>query len=98
MSSSFALAACPLTPVLYRPRRPERALLHRLVREHLETYLSLARQGHEEIDPVPGYVEGAFRKYLECGIPSYGFARARYHGCGELVWLVGETEETAGIT
>jgi hypothetical protein len=56
--------------------------LQRLVREHLETYLSLARQGDSEIDPIPGYVEGAFRKYLECGIPSYGFARARCEACG----------------
>ena len=82
MSSSFASAPCPRTPALYRPRRPERTLLYRLVREHLETYLSLARQGDLEIDPVPGYVEGAFRKYLECGIPSCGVARARCAGCG----------------
>jgi hypothetical protein len=82
VSSSFASTTCRGTPALYRPRRPERTLLHRLVGEHLETYLSLARQGHAEIDPVPGYVEGAFRKYLECGIPSYGFARARCNACG----------------
>ncbi len=82
MSSSSRLTACPETPALYRARRPERTLLHRLVRERLETYLSLARQGHEEIDPVPDYVEGAFRKYLECGIPSYSFARARCNACG----------------
>ncbi len=82
MSSSFASTACPRTPALYRSRRPERTLFHRLVREHLETYLSLARQGEGQINPVPGYVEGAFRKYLECGIPSYGFARARCEACG----------------
>ena len=68
--------------MLYRPRRPERTLLHRLVREHLETFLALARQGHAEIDPVPCYIEGAFRKYLECGVLSYGFARARCNACG----------------
>jgi hypothetical protein len=82
VSSSFASEPCPKTTALYRPRRPERTLLHRLVREHLETYLSLARQGDSEIGPVPGYVEGAFRKYLECGVPLYGFARARCSSCG----------------
>jgi DNA-directed RNA polymerase subunit RPC12/RpoP len=82
VSASFLATVCPKAPALYRPRRPERTLLYRLVREHLETYLSLARREHEEIDPVPGYVEGAFRKYLECGIPSYGVARARCASCG----------------
>ncbi len=82
MSSPFVSTACPRPPALYHPRRPERTLLHGLVREHLETFLSLARQGQEEIDPVQCYVEGAFRKYLECGLPSYGFARARCSRCG----------------
>lgn len=54
MSASFSATVCAKAPARYRPRRPERTFLHRLVREHLETYLSLARQGHEEIDPVPG--------------------------------------------
>ena len=44
----------------------------------LETILSLARQGQAEIDPVPCYVEMTFRKYLECGVPSYGFARPAF--------------------
>jgi len=80
--SPFASAACPETPALYRPRRPERTLLHRLVREHLETFLALAHKGQAEIEPVPPYIEMVFRKYLECGVPSYGVARARCHACG----------------
>jgi len=89
-------AACPPGPALYRPRRPERTLLHRLVREHLETFLDLAgagrvemglaageaRPGHLKITPVPRYVETAFRRYLECGVPAYGVARARCNACG----------------
>lgn len=39
------------------PRRPERTLLHRLVREHLETFLALAGQGQAEIEPVPTYAK-----------------------------------------
>jgi hypothetical protein len=82
VSSPFASTACPETPALYRPRRPERTLIHRLVREHLETFLALAHQGQAEIEPVPHYVEIVFRKYLECGVPSYGVARARCNACG----------------
>ncbi len=52
----------------YRRRRPENTTLHRIVREHLETYLALA----EEVDPmgdgVPTHVENEFRSYLKCGI------------------------------
>lgn len=87
MSSLLSTASSPAAftrtaPALYRPRRPERTLLHSLVREHLETFLALARQGQAEMSPVPGYVETTFRKYLECGVPSFGFARARCSACG----------------
>ena len=33
-------------------------------------------------DGVPQYVEGEFRRYLECGILAHGFARARCEDCG----------------
>ncbi len=87
MSSLLSTASSPAAftrtaPALYRPRWPERTLLHSLVREHLETFLALARQGQAEMSPVPGYVETTFRKYLECGVPSFGFARARCSACG----------------
>jgi hypothetical protein len=35
-----------------------------------------------DIDAIPPYVEQAFRRYLECGILAYGFARARCDQCG----------------
>jgi hypothetical protein len=41
------------SPGIYRPRRPEQSILHRLVREHLETFLALARQDDVDIDAVP---------------------------------------------
>ena len=54
---------------VYRRRRPERTALYRAVEGHLQTYLALARDGHTDGDGVPQYVEGEFRRYLECGIP-----------------------------
>jgi hypothetical protein len=52
--------------------------LYRLVRQHLETYLALACEGDGDGNAVPGYMERELRRYLECGILAYGFARA---GC-----------------
>jgi hypothetical protein len=77
-----AVCAADTRPGIYRRRRPERTVLHRLVREHLETYIARA----EETDPlghgVPCFVEARFRAYLRCGILAHGFARARCSGCG----------------
>ena len=70
----------PGTCAVYRRRRPERTPPYRTVQGHLETYLALAREGCSDGDRVPQYVEGEFRRYLECGILAHGFARAR---CGE---------------
>jgi hypothetical protein len=70
---------CSTVP--YRPREPAKTTLYRAVQEHLETYLSLSGEGWED-SPVPVYVEQEFRRYLECGILAYGFARARCPECG----------------
>jgi hypothetical protein len=67
---------------VYRRRRPERTPLYHAVQAHLETYLELAREGHDDGGGVPEYVEGEFRRYLECGILAHGFARARCGDCG----------------
>ena len=67
---------------VYHRRRPEGTPLYRAVQDHVETYLALAREGHEDDEGVPGYVEGEFRRYLECGILAHGFARARCGACG----------------
>jgi predicted Zn-ribbon and HTH transcriptional regulator len=66
----------------YRRRRPETTTLHRLVREHLETYLALADESDPMGDGVPDHVEKEFRSYLKCGILAHGFARARCATCG----------------
>ena len=52
----------------YRRRRPETTTLHRIVREHLETYLALANESDPMGDGVPDHVEKELRSYLKCGI------------------------------
>ena len=71
----------------YRRRRPENTTLHRIVREHLETYLALANESDPVGDGVPTHVENEFRSYLKCGILAHGFARARCSGCGHEFWV-----------
>jgi len=66
----------------YRQRRPEKTILHRVVRTHLETFLARARETCLDDDPIPAHVEQAFRKYLSCGVLSHGFARIRCESCG----------------
>jgi len=67
---------------VYRPRRPATTLLHKIVREHLETYLAGARQNDDLAANVPFHVQAAFRQYLKCGILAHGFARAYCAGYG----------------
>ncbi|MGZ6069298.1 MAG: transposase, partial [Polyangiales bacterium] len=81
------MSACALTAVpgdLARPRherhRPERTLLHALVRRHLPAFLRLAEERYER--PLPLYVRRAFEHYLKCGIPEHGFLRLRCDDCG----------------
>lgn len=45
--------------------------------------------------PAP-YAKRAFRKYLECGIFVYGFARARYDTCGH-DFLVAFSRKVHGV-
>ena len=64
----------------YVRRRPEDTVLHRVVREHLETFLAEARlRGGGE--GLPAFVEREFREYLSCGVLARGFARFRCTDC-----------------
>jgi ribosomal protein S27AE len=69
-------------PTPYRRRRPERTLLYRTAQAHFATWLALARDGQDDADAVPGYIEREFRRCLQCGILAHGFARARCGQCG----------------
>ena len=55
-------------------------MLHAVVREHLETFLAERRV--EDGSGCPRFVEESFRRYLRCGVLSYGFARVRCEECG----------------
>ena len=74
---------------VYQRRRPERSAAYQVVRQNLETWLAQRRAGTLAagadwvVDPVPGYVERALRKFLECGILAHGFARACCEKCGQ---------------
>jgi hypothetical protein len=69
-------------PKDFRRHQPENTVLHRVVREHLNTFLELADARAGEGRGLPRYVRNAFRNYLECGILAYGFARLRCPDCG----------------
>ena len=68
-------------PAPYQPRRPADTPLYRVVQNHLETYLALCHDDWEE-ERVSPHAERELRRYLECGILAYGFARARCDDCG----------------
>ena len=69
---------CALVPASAR-RRAEKTSLHKVVAEHLESWLGWHNQAER---PVPGHVEEELRGYLECGMLCFGFARALCTGCG----------------
>ena len=62
------------------PRDPAGDVLHRVVRDHLQTFLAEAaclRDG----DGVPRFVEEEFQAFLTCGWRAGGFARFRCGAC-----------------
>ena len=66
----------------YRRRRPDKTVLYRVVQAHFETYLCRCGEDNWDGSAVPAHVEREFRRYLQCGILSHGFARARCAECG----------------
>ena len=56
-------------------------MLHRTLREHLETFLAEAR-ARSDGDGLPRFVERELREFLSCGVLARGFARFRCDGCG----------------
>ncbi len=61
------------------PRDPERGALHRILREHLATFLS---EREEAGAPLPKFVVDELRGYLDCGVLARGCAHFRCEGCG----------------
>jgi hypothetical protein len=69
------------TPAVYCHRRPAETPLYRAVQNHLETFLALCRDDWEDARIAP-HAERELRRFLECGILAYGFARAHCAECG----------------
>ena len=57
----------------YQPRDAEGTVLHRVVRENLETFLREASD-HGDGDGLPRFIEREFREFLTCGALTRGFA------------------------
>jgi hypothetical protein len=65
----------------YEPRSPNDGAVHRIVLEHLETFLDEART----LDGgrgLPAFVEPSLRKLVECACLGKGFVRVRCSDCG----------------
>jgi transposase-like zinc-binding protein len=75
LASGPSSAATPSAPVVrtYARREPETTVLHRVIREHLETFLQTVRE--ERGKALPRYVEEELRRYVRCGILAHGFLR-----------------------
>lgn len=65
----------------YRRRTPEDTLLHRVVRENLNTFLALADARAREGRSLPKYVRDEFRRFVDCGILARGFIRLHCPHC-----------------
>jgi hypothetical protein len=74
-------ASAPL-PQTYRQRQPHQSVLHRVVREHLLSFLAEGIEKSTSGEGYPYYVEKEFRDYLSCADLSRGFARVRCGACG----------------
>ena len=61
----------------YQPRAMEGTVLHRVVREHFETFRAEIA-AHTDGGGLPRFVEREFREFLTCGVLSRGFARVRW--------------------
>ena len=63
----------------YSPRHPHDTILHRLVREHLASFVAFTESTYSA--PLPRYVTDAFERYLACGDFSRGFVRCHCDAC-----------------
>jgi len=68
------------TPTYVR-RDPAQGTLHRLVRDHLATFLDRCRERSDGRD-VPTFVRRALLRFLDCGVLQKGFCRFRCEACG----------------
>jgi hypothetical protein len=65
----------------YVRRTPEQGVLHRVVREHLRTFLWELDRHHEE-RAAPLFEKREFQRFVRCRVLAHGFARFRCGACG----------------
>lgn len=70
-----------MVSTFYEPRCPGAGTLHRIVREHFETFRAQAARLRDG-DGLPRFVETEFRDFLRCGSLAGGFARFQCGTCG----------------
>jgi len=75
----LALGPRRLSTIDYQRHQPEQTLLHEVIREHLEGFITGSR---ESAAPVARFVERELRGYLECGVLAHGFLRLHCDACG----------------
>jgi len=63
----------------YIPHRPEQSLLHRVIREQIESFLA---RSHDRGHPAPRFVEHELRAFLRCGVLAHGLLRLHCDDCG----------------
>ena len=80
----FPLAAECGAAGLYRPRKPEKTPLYRLVEAHFETVKGVWEDRFERIYGYwRGFVDDVVNAYVDCGRFEAGFARVRCSECGD---------------
>ena len=80
----------------YVRRQPENGVLHRMLREHLETFLEEARlRGGGE--GLPAFIERELREFLSCGVLARGFARFRCDECGHEILVAFSVKGGASV-
>jgi hypothetical protein len=87
----MATLSCPRQSLaVYRPRRPEKTVLFQVIKKYYNTWYKNSK------DPIPYYVDKAFRSYLECGILAKGFACAHCDNCAK-DFLIGFSCKRRGV-
>ena len=69
-------------PGIYRPRRPERTVLYRVLFHNFERFLTAyERRFEKDYGYFRPIVQEVVERYLDCGNPRSGFARIRCPDC-----------------
>src|SRR5690606_19531800 len=68
-------STCAKAPSIYKPRRPEKSVLHQIIRKSYQTWKTAGDL------PCAHHIDQEFQDYLQCGILANGCAHAHCEGC-----------------